>query len=269
MLFIPGNAGSFKQVRSLASVALRKGIANKWGNHLDYFSVDLHEEYSALYGGVLDDQTDFVGHSILKILDLYKNLRNRPTQVTIVGHSMGGKIAQALLLNPELAPLINTIICLATPMDKPVINLDLQMEKFYRAIEQKWTESRSTRSEIEGESKRWDDKLLITIGGGSRDVLVHSGLTASVFSDVHAQTSAIPNVWLSTDHKCSAWCLELVLTVNRFLYSILKPVKRELLYGQGHQFIGDKKLRLQKAQHYFEVSYCLKLYWNIGFLGAK
>lgn len=38
VLFIPGNGGSYKQVRSFASVALRKGIDNGWRNHLDFFS---------------------------------------------------------------------------------------------------------------------------------------------------------------------------------------------------------------------------------------
>lgn len=38
VIFIPGNAGSYKQVRSLASVALRKGLDNGLRYHLDYFT---------------------------------------------------------------------------------------------------------------------------------------------------------------------------------------------------------------------------------------
>ena len=38
VLFIPGNSGSYKQARSLASVALRKGVDNDWMSHLDYFT---------------------------------------------------------------------------------------------------------------------------------------------------------------------------------------------------------------------------------------
>ena len=41
VLFIPGNAGSFRQVRSLASVALRKAIEDsKYKIHFDYFAVE-------------------------------------------------------------------------------------------------------------------------------------------------------------------------------------------------------------------------------------
>lgn len=38
VIFVPGNAGSYKQARSLASVALRKGIDNGLRHHLDYFT---------------------------------------------------------------------------------------------------------------------------------------------------------------------------------------------------------------------------------------
>merc|ERR1719376_495941 len=54
VLFIPGNSGSHKQVRSLASVALRMAIKkSEYKVHFDYFSVDFDEEHSAFYGGVL------------------------------------------------------------------------------------------------------------------------------------------------------------------------------------------------------------------------
>lgn len=258
VLFIPGNSGSFKQARSLASVALRKGIANHWNAHLDYFAVDLNEEYSALYGGVLEEQTEFVARCVVQVLELYRGLKNRPRQLVVVGHSIGGKIAQALLLHPEVAGAINTIITLASPMDRPAINLDMHIHKFYRNVNEQWQMNRSNRSQmatltVTEETKALDDKLLITIGGGSRDVLVHAGLTASPFSDVHAEATSIPNVWLSTDHRCSAWCKELVLVVNRFLYGILQPVHKSLVHGEGHQFVAEKRMRLERAKQLFKV----------------
>lgn len=38
VIYVPGNAGSYKQARSLASVALRKGLEENWQKHLDYFT---------------------------------------------------------------------------------------------------------------------------------------------------------------------------------------------------------------------------------------
>lgn len=242
----------------MASVALRKGISNNWSYHLDYFAVDLNEEDAAINGGVLEEQAEFVARSVLTVLDLYKGLKNRPQQVVVIGHSIGGKIAQALLLNPDVAPYINSIVCLSSPLSAPVINLDVHLNRFYRRVQEGWAKNRQfgngdSGGENEAETKAWDDKLLISIGGGSRDIQVHAGLTESNYSDVHTLTTSIPGVWLSTDHKCSAWCLELVLVLNRFLYGILKPVDKRLQHAEGHQFVASKQLRLAQAKYYLTV----------------
>lgn len=184
VLFIPGNSGSYKQSRSLASVALRKGIDNDWFHHLDYFAVDLNEEYSALFGGVLEDQVKFIEHSIRAILKLYERLKFPPKKLIIVGHSIGGKLVQKLLTSPETAKLINTVITLASPMDKAVLNWDIYIDNFYKSIEDYWGQNRRVienplnnscvenhrcqSKELSKENiKLLDDKLLITIGGGN------------------------------------------------------------------------------------------------------
>lgn len=38
VIFVPGNGGSYKQARSFASVALRKGLEENWQKHLDFFT---------------------------------------------------------------------------------------------------------------------------------------------------------------------------------------------------------------------------------------
>lgn len=43
-------------VRSLASVSLRKSLGSDLQFHFDYFTLDLNEEYSAMFGGVLQVQ---------------------------------------------------------------------------------------------------------------------------------------------------------------------------------------------------------------------
>jgi GPI inositol-deacylase len=266
VLFIPGNSGSYKQTRSLASVALRKGIDNDWFHHLDFFTVDLNEEYSALFGGALEDQTLFIEHSIRAILKLYERLPHPPDKIVVIAHSIGGKIAQKLLSSPDTAQLINTVITLASPMDKPVLNWDHHIDSFYRSIDEYWMENRQIfelpsnnscglrrhRTGINpDESRMLDDKLLITIGGGSKDLLVHSGLTDSKFSDIHVMTTAMSKVWVESDHLCIVWCLQLVLVVNRFLYSIIAPVKYKGSNSKGLSFIEDKAIRLAKAEQYF------------------
>lgn len=104
VLFVPGNSGSYKQVRSLASVALRKAMEeSEYETHFDYFSVDFNEEFSALYGGSLSRQTEYVSscidHILKKLYDTKKN--GSPKSVVIVGHSIGGLIAKSLFVHSD------------------------------------------------------------------------------------------------------------------------------------------------------------------------
>ncbi|XP_058813162.1 GPI inositol-deacylase-like [Topomyia yanbarensis] len=57
----------------------------------------------------------------------------------------------------------------------------------------------------------------------------------------------MPNVWLSTDHVCIVWCLQFVLVVNRFLYSIVQRSDQA-----NNKFIDNKSIKLQHAIHYFK-----------------
>ncbi|XP_055373238.1 GPI inositol-deacylase [Condylostylus longicornis] len=266
VIFIPGNSGSYKQARSLASVAIRKGLDNGWYQHLDYFSIDFNEEYNGIFGGYLENERDFVKASIFAVLNLYSKLSNKPTQVTLIGHSMGGKIAQSLLAHDDVSPLINTIITIATPIDEPVLNIDYYFAHFYKNINKYFETNRSfqiTNNEtnhctgifatknLKNESLSLDDKLIISIGGGSRDFMIHSGLTSSKFSDLNTLTTAIPNVWVTTDHLCSVWCLQFVLVINRFLHSIITPYSANRKYERfAQQFTQDKSIRLAKAKHF-------------------
>lgn len=171
--------------------------------------MDFNEEFSALYGGYLQDQTKYLGSCVRKVLSLYRSLPNGPPSVVLVGHSMGGKIAQALLTDYNYIDLVNTILMISTPVDKPVINIDNYFEAFYRNVNDFWLLNRGKMNvisnttntccinqigptELSPASSDNDDefplskKLLVTVGGGSRDILVHSALTMSKFSDVHA-----------------------------------------------------------------------------------
>jgi len=87
VLFVPGNAGSYKQVRSLGAVSARyfdekdrryygdlprfehweKGVEGH-----SFFSIDFGEELSVLSGRTLYDQTEYVNDCIRYILSLYE-----------------------------------------------------------------------------------------------------------------------------------------------------------------------------------------------------
>ncbi|XP_037823045.1 GPI inositol-deacylase [Lucilia sericata] len=262
VIFVPGNAGSYKQVRSLASVALRKGMDNERGIHLDYFTINYEEQLSGLYGGYLENQKQFLRLSILAVQNLYKKSSNIKKQVIIIGHSMGGKVAQAVLEETDIAPYINTIIFISTPLDKPVVDFDSKLNEFYAYSDRYLSDKRvSYVPNIDtnvctnynhriplnkNESQRLDNVLMISIGGGNRDLLVRDALTTSKYSDIHAMTPSIPKVWLSCDHLSAVWCLQLVMVVNRFIFGISNIDKNKNVF-----FVDDKSLRMQNAINYF------------------
>ncbi|KAK0844019.1 GPI inositol deacylase [Friedmanniomyces endolithicus] len=117
VLFIPGNAGSYKQVRPIAAEAanyfqneLRVDTAavGSGKRPLDIFTVDFNEELSAFHGQTLLDQAEYLNEAIAFILALYHNpsrsLREPglpdPKSVIILGHSMGGVVARTMLHMP-------------------------------------------------------------------------------------------------------------------------------------------------------------------------
>ncbi|XP_065365052.1 GPI inositol-deacylase [Calliphora vicina] len=262
VIFVPGNAGSYKQVRSLASVALRKGMDNERGIHLDYFTINYEEQLSGLYGGYLENQKQFLRLSILAVQNLYKKSSNIEKHVILIGHSMGGKVAQSVLEEPDIAPYINTIIFISTPLDNPVVDFDSKLNEFYAFSDRYLSNKRvsyvpNTDTNVcsnynhriplnNNESKLLDNVLMISIGGGNRDLLVRDALTTSKYSDIHAMTSSIPKVWLSCDHLSAVWCLQLVMVVNRFIFGITNIDKRNNVF-----FVDDKSHRTQSAINYF------------------
>lgn len=108
-------------------------------------------------------------------------------------------------MNSNVSNAVNSVIMLAAPVDRPVVNMDFYFESFYRKIDQFWNANRREVHEATNvtntccangkldnvavrhvQKPKLSDLLLITIGGGEQDLLVQSGLTHSKFSDIHA-----------------------------------------------------------------------------------
>uniref|UniRef100_A0A1A8PCW7 GPI inositol-deacylase n=1 Tax=Nothobranchius rachovii TaxID=451742 RepID=A0A1A8PCW7_9TELE len=239
VLFLPGNAGSYKQARSLGSVALRKAENMEGGIHLNVFTVDFNEELVALYGGSLLRQTHFLHESIKAILRLYKHLKNPPQSVAIVGHSMGGVVARALFTLPRFNPhLVSLIITQASPHLAPVLGLDPFLLEFYAAVRQKWV----------NQANKLRNVTVVSIGGGYRDYQVRSGLTSLPCppgdpNKLSLVVTAVPRTWVSTDHLSIVWCKELVLATVRAFFDLINTEIR--------QFTEHSDRKLSVLNHHF------------------
>ena len=127
VLFIPGSAGSPRQVRSLAAEAARaEGVAA-----LDFYTVDAYEEFTGLYGVSLMEQAEFANDAVALLLERYPHAEH----VVIIGHSMGGVIARAMFTLPNYRPgSVRSIFTLATPHAAPPYNIEWPLFKCDRTL---------------------------------------------------------------------------------------------------------------------------------------
>ncbi|KAM5152420.1 GPI inositol-deacylase [Mantella aurantiaca] len=239
VLFLPGNAGSYKQARSIGSIALRKAENIDYRYHFDVFSVNFNEELVAFYGGSLRRQTEFVNICIKAILHLYKNHEFPPKSVIIIGHSMGGLIARALFTLKTFNPqLINLIITQATPHLMPVLTIDYYLTDFYALVNNYWILN----------AKELQNVTVLSVAGGFRDFQVRSGLTFLPASDLYTNTlsvvsTSVPRTWASTDHLSIVWCKELILATARALF--------DLIDEKTKQVTNDPETRMSVLNHHF------------------
>jgi GPI inositol-deacylase len=240
VLFIPGNAGSYRQVRSLAAEASTyfhelsdKNTAISNGvRSLDFFSVDFNEDITAFHGQTLLDQAEYLNDAVAYILSLYHDPRRSsrdpnladPSSVILVGHSMGGIVARTMLtLSNYQSNSVNTIITMSAPHARAPVSFDSDIVQTYTRINEYWRQSYS---------QKWNNNnplwhvTLISIAGGGLDTIVPSDY-ASLSSLVPETngftvfTSTIPNVWTGMDHLAITWCDQFRKVVIKSLYDIV------------------------------------------------
>eukprot|EP00949_MAST-11_sp_MAST-11-sp1_P000238 g238.t1 len=143
VLFVHGNLGDYRQVRSLDSMAFDE--FKKGSTRLDYFTIDFREEPSGLSGSILYDQAEFVNDAIAAISRIYaladrkRGDSARRRSVFIVGHSYGGVVAKlSFSLSNHRLGSVHTIVTLGTPHVAPVYAFDHQMHTAYADIQKVW-----------------------------------------------------------------------------------------------------------------------------------
>lgn len=241
VLFLPGNAGSYRQVRSLAAEASRQYYGNivhdqdrlkKGTRSLDFFMVDFNEDMAAFHGQTLLDQAEYVNEAVAYILSLYHDpKRSRrdpalpdPSAVIIIGHSMGGIVARtALTMSNHMTNSVNTIITMSAPHAKPPVSFDSDVVNTYKQINDYWREAYSQT--WANNNPLWH-VTLISIAGGSRDTVVPSDYASisSLVPDTHGFTvftSTIPDVWIGMDHLSITWCDQFRKAIVGSLFDIV------------------------------------------------
>lgn len=233
VLFIPGNAGSFKQVRSIASqcasISHEHSLDEDFqGRNLDFFAAHFNEDFTAFHGRTMLDQAEYLNDAVKFILGLYKNSTSPPQSVILVGHSMGGVVARVMLTLPNFAEnSVNTIVTLAAPHAVAPATFDGDIIRIYAATEQFWQQG------LAGPSKglaheRLKNVSIISITGGLSDTILPADYTTmrGTVPDAHGltvYTTGIPRVWTPIDHLAIVWCDQLRQVVAQMLIDIVEP----------------------------------------------
>ncbi|KAH8930136.1 PGAP1-domain-containing protein [Atractiella rhizophila] len=239
VLFVPGNAGSFKQVRSFASgssrlLRNRNGEVNEKWKHsggLDWFTIDFNEDFSAFHGQTMHEQAHYINDAISFILSLYRDSQTShrvPSSVIVVAHSMGGISSRLALTLPNYIPgSIHTILTVATPHSLLPVTFDPRIEEVYEEIHDV--------SLIPST----ENLTVVSIAGGVWDSMINSDaafLSSAMFSRGESQpritgftvfTTEIPTVYSSIDHLAVLWCDQLRTRIVQALLEISDAFEQE------------------------------------------
>lgn len=229
VLFVPGNAGSYQQVRSLASTCIRRQLQSLDAFKFIFYTIDFKAQLSGISGRLIHQQIPFVNSALRQISKMHSIDTNG---VIVIGHSVGGFIAKALFardyFDHNLVPLL---INLASPLTKPFINFDDEMRELFVATHHHW-------------SRRSNETLSISISGGKSDRLVPMHLSLDSQYDLALTTNSIKDVWLTADHVSITWCRELMNKLAQLL-SALMDRKHTRLILDKNQALGVLKDQLQ------------------------
>lgn len=232
VLFIPGNAGSFKQVRSIASESTIQYFNNQalFSNNLDFFSADFNEDFTAFHGRTMLDQAQYLNEAVKFILSLYQHNDNPPTSVILLAHSMGGIVARVMLSLPNYHPnSVNTILTLAAPHSAAPTTFDGDLLQVFTLTDDFWRLGFSENDDSKL-SKIAQDRLqnisIVSITGGHLDTTLPADYTSldglvPIKNGLTVSTTGIPGVWTPIDHLAIVWCDQLRHVLAKILLEIV------------------------------------------------
>ncbi|CAB4252468.1 similar to Saccharomyces cerevisiae YFL025C BST1 GPI inositol deacylase of the ER that negatively regulates COPII vesicle formation [Maudiozyma barnettii] len=233
VLFIPGNAGSFKQVRSIASACAnlffdsKDSINNPTTQNIDFFTADFNEDFTAFHGQTMLDQAEYLNDAIAYILSLYEQsidgkTNTVPESVIIVAHSMGGIVARVMpTLQNHVSGSVNSIITLSSPHAAAPVTFDGDILKIYKRTNDFW------RNQFDDKESFFSNNIsLISITGAVQDNVLPADYAAvqdllPIENGFTTYTTTIPGVWTPIDHLAIVWCKQLRLVISRLLLEMI------------------------------------------------
>lgn len=249
VLFVPGNAGSYQQVRSLASTCIRRQLQSLEAFKFVFYTIDFGGQLSGLDGGLIKSQIIYVHRCLNQISRMHPSDTNG---VILIGHSVGGFISKALLTVPSFdfnsVPLL---ISLASPLTSPYLIFDDQMRELYDRTNRIWADE-----------KTHNNTITLSISGGITDHLVPMHSSMDPQYDLSLTTSSIKDVWLATDHVCITWCRELMHKLAQLLSALMDKKQTRLIDNKGSALSIIKNVLLDQVNYVKDNSNVIYKDWK-------
>ncbi|CAE6535354.1 unnamed protein product [Rhizoctonia solani] len=261
VLFIPGNAGSSHQVRSIASSAARQLYSTPHVRSTDIpanvepldlyagpstFDFEFNEDLSALHGPTLQTQTTYIQAALEYIVSKYSNKHD--LQVTLLGHSMGGIVALNALKSSRHQALVRAVITMSSPHSLPPARLDREIERvFDNAIDVLWGDAAYNHT--------IQSPPVVALCGGATDnmlpmesCMLPSPTGAGLENKLYRRTvftSGLDGTWTGVGHREMVWCHQVRWRVARasLELAVAEPGERGAILDRWFTGSVDPKLR--------------------------
>ncbi|KAG8901302.1 GPI inositol deacylase, partial [Tulasnella sp. 403] len=241
VLFVPGNAGSSRQVRSIASSAIRQIYDSPYvasddykagkivpldffagvfaltsspfdpsDHHFSFAKAEFNEDLSALHGPTLLSQKQYVDAAVDYILSRYSDNPSPPKQVLLLGHSMGGLVAVSVTSSNR----ISAVITMSSPHALPPARFDRRIEDLYSDV------LHALQSPIHANGTT--SPPILSLCGGATDSLIPAETCSlpAFAGSVHpyrrtAFTTNLDGAWTGVGHNEMVWCHQVRSRVAR------------------------------------------------------
>eukprot|EP00002_Diphylleia_rotans_P023000 TRINITY_DN4520_c0_g2_i1.p1 TRINITY_DN4520_c0_g2~~TRINITY_DN4520_c0_g2_i1.p1 ORF type:complete len:506 (-),score=101.80 TRINITY_DN4520_c0_g2_i1:2780-4258(-) len=250
VLFIHGNAGSYKQGRSLGFHLEAANIKAQANINYDLWVVDFDEQLAAFSADIINKQSDYVIECLQFLKTQYNRSEEESLSSVIVGHSIGGIVSRNLVTRPGFQMGdVSTIMSLSTPI-RPFLFFDEGLLALYHRIDREWR-----KLAIE---KNYG---LIYLGfcGGVLDEFISAAECISPETPISysLETKALPDVRMSMQHHTTTWCYQLLSLISKAIvqvetlgepfvlprrFNALDAYKKALKLKKDSRFISSENL---------------------------
>lgn len=262
LVFIPGQGGGYGQSRAIAAEINR--LADNFGKpRMDIFAIHCNEELSALHGGTLMEQAEFLIDCIAFIRELYEEKFGRKCSVIAVGHSMGGVVISIAMTLESYEPhSIKSIINLSSPLLAPPVPIQRELVEIYSLVNDHWKRKFSAIDE------EFKSLVVLSVAAGNRDTILNSELCqlesiVPPSNGLFLFASSVPFAWTSTDHNSIVWSYSFIRAIASCIVDGIDVATGQLLSTEKvieiyrnrliSPFITGKSVKLFKEPEIEEI----------------